>query len=75
MNRAAKGLWSTVDARGNDDEPTDRGQKREFGFGLDVSVELETDANDLMRRGKVGTAGKPAPNDRSVFIFLAHNYG
>ncbi len=52
------------------------------GFGLGVSVVLETDANDLMRRAGVGTVSWPGafggwwqadPNDGSVLIFLAHN--
>ena len=52
------------------------------GFGLGVSVVLETDANDLMRRAGVGTVGWPGafgqwwqadPNDGSVLMFLAHN--
>jgi CubicO group peptidase (beta-lactamase class C family) len=52
------------------------------GFGLGVSVVLETDKTDLMRRGNVGTVSWPGayggwwqadPTDRSVFIFLAHN--
>jgi CubicO group peptidase (beta-lactamase class C family) len=52
------------------------------GFGLGVSVVLKTDKADLMRRGSVGTVSWPGvfggwwqadPNDRSVFIFLAHN--
>jgi len=52
------------------------------GFGLGVSVVLETDANDLMRRVGVGTVSWPGayggwwqadPNDGSVLIFLAHN--
>src|SRR6185295_8696482 len=52
------------------------------GFGLGVSVVLETDANDLMRRASVGTVSWPGafggwwqadPNDGSVLIFLAHN--
>jgi CubicO group peptidase (beta-lactamase class C family) len=52
------------------------------GFGLGVSVVLETDKADLMRRGGVGTVGWPGayggwwqadPNDGSVLIFLAHN--
>ncbi len=52
------------------------------GFGLGVSVVLETDANDMMRRGGVGTVSWPGafggfwqadPNDGSVLIFLAHN--
>lgn len=52
------------------------------GFGLGVSVVLETDRADLMRRGSVGTVSWPGayggwwqadPNKKSVFIFLAHN--
>jgi CubicO group peptidase (beta-lactamase class C family) len=52
------------------------------GFGLGVSVVLKTDKTDFMRRGNVGTVSWPGafggwwqadPNDRSVFIFLAHN--
>jgi CubicO group peptidase (beta-lactamase class C family) len=52
------------------------------GFGLGVSVVLETDANDPMRRAGVGTVSWPGafggwwqadPNDGSVLIFLAHN--
>jgi CubicO group peptidase (beta-lactamase class C family) len=52
------------------------------GFGLGVSVVLETNANDMMRRGGVGTVSWPGafggwwqadPNDGSVLIFLAHN--
>ena len=52
------------------------------GFGLGVSVVLETDKTDLMRRGGVGTVSWPGayggwwqadPNDGSVLIFLAHN--
>ena len=52
------------------------------GFGLGVSVVLETDRNDLMRRGGVGTVSWPGayggwwqtdPNEGSVLIFLAHN--
>jgi len=52
------------------------------GFGLGVSVVLETDPSDLMRRGGVGTVSWPGafggwwqadPNDGSVLIFLAHN--
>jgi CubicO group peptidase (beta-lactamase class C family) len=52
------------------------------GFGLGVSVVLETDKTDFMRRGSVGTVSWPGayggwwqadPTDRSVFIFLAHN--
>jgi CubicO group peptidase (beta-lactamase class C family) len=52
------------------------------GFGLGVSVVLETDKTDLMRRGSVGTVSWPGayggwwqadPKDGSVLIFLAHN--
>lgn len=52
------------------------------GFGLGVSVVLETDANDLMRCGGVGAVSWPGayggwwqadPNDGSISIFLAHN--
>lgn len=52
------------------------------GFGLGVSVVLETDPNDLWRRAGVGTVSWPGafggwwqadPNDGSVLIFLAHN--
>lgn len=52
------------------------------GFGLGVSVVLETDPNDLMRRGGVGTVSWPGayggwwqadPNDGSALVFLAHN--
>lgn len=52
------------------------------GFGLGLSVVLETDPNDMMRRGGVGTVSWPGgfggfwqadPNDGSVLIFLAHN--
>jgi CubicO group peptidase (beta-lactamase class C family) len=52
------------------------------GFGLGVSVVLQTDKTDLMRRGSVGTVSWPGafggwwqadPIERSVFIFLAHN--
>jgi CubicO group peptidase (beta-lactamase class C family) len=52
------------------------------GFGLGVSVVLEPDANDMMRRAGVGTVSWPGafggwwqadPNDGSVLIFLAHN--
>jgi CubicO group peptidase (beta-lactamase class C family) len=58
------------------------GLKPGRGFGLGVSVILETDKTDFMRRGSVGTVSWPGafggwwqadPNDRSVFIFLAHN--
>jgi CubicO group peptidase (beta-lactamase class C family) len=52
------------------------------GFGLGVSVVLEPDANDMMRRAGVGTVSWPGafggwwqadPNNGSVLIFLAHN--
>jgi|SRR5215469_12160877 len=52
------------------------------GFGFGVSVVLETDHTDWMRRGGVGTVSWPGayggwwqadPNDGSIFIFLAHN--
>jgi CubicO group peptidase (beta-lactamase class C family) len=52
------------------------------GFGLGVSVVLETDRTDMMRRGGVGTVSWPGayggwwhadPNDGSVLVFLAHN--
>jgi hypothetical protein len=52
------------------------------GFGLGVSVVLETDRNDFMRRGGVGTVREPGafggwwhpdPNDGSLLIFSAHN--
>ncbi len=52
------------------------------GFGLGVSVVLQTDEADFMRRGSVGTVSWPGafggwwqadPKDKSVFIFLAHN--
>jgi CubicO group peptidase (beta-lactamase class C family) len=52
------------------------------GFGLGVSVVLETNKADLMRRGGVGTVSWPGafggwwqadPNDGSVLVFLAHN--
>jgi len=52
------------------------------GFGLGVSVVLETDKADFMRRGNVGTVSWPGafggwwqadPKDGSVLIFLAHN--
>ena len=52
------------------------------GFGLGVSVVLETNANDFMRRAGVGTVSWPGafggfwqadPNDGSILIFLAHN--
>jgi len=52
------------------------------GFGLGVSVVLERDKSDFMRRGNVGTVSWPGafggwwqadPRDGSVLIFLAHN--
>jgi CubicO group peptidase (beta-lactamase class C family) len=52
------------------------------GFGMGVSVVLETDASDLWRRGGAGTVSWPGafggwwqadPQDGSVLIFLAHN--
>ena len=52
------------------------------GFGLGVSVVLETDKADLMRRGSAGTVSWPGAyggwweadrNENSVLIFLAHN--
>ncbi len=52
------------------------------GFGLGVSVVLETNKADFMRRGNVGTVSWPGafggwwqadPKDGSVLIFLAHN--
>jgi hypothetical protein len=52
------------------------------GFGLGVSVVLETDPADWMRRGSPGTVSWPGafggwweadPKAGSVFIFLAHN--
>ncbi|HTM38966.1 MAG TPA: serine hydrolase domain-containing protein [Terriglobales bacterium] len=52
------------------------------GFGLGVSVVLETDDKDFMRRGGVGTVSWPGafggwwqadPKEGSVLIFLAHN--
>ena len=52
------------------------------GFGMGVSVVLETDANDLMRRASVGTVSWPGafggwwqadPVHGSVLVFLAHN--
>ena len=52
------------------------------GFGLGVSVVLEPDANDMMRRAGAGTVSWPGafggwwqadPNKGSVLIFLAHN--
>ncbi|HMG86310.1 MAG TPA: serine hydrolase domain-containing protein [Terracidiphilus sp.] len=52
------------------------------GFGLGVSVVLETDKADFMRRGSPGTVSWPGafggwwqadPAEGSVMIFLAHN--
>jgi CubicO group peptidase (beta-lactamase class C family) len=52
------------------------------GFGFGVSVVLETDKADLMRRGSAGTVSWPGafggwwqadPQEGSVLIFLAHN--
>jgi CubicO group peptidase (beta-lactamase class C family) len=52
------------------------------GFGMGVSVVLETDKADFMRRGSVGTVSWPGawggwwqadPREGSVMIFLAHN--
>jgi CubicO group peptidase (beta-lactamase class C family) len=52
------------------------------GFGLGVSVVLETDKADFMRRGSMGTVSWPGafggwwqadPTDGTVLIFLAHN--
>ena len=52
------------------------------GFGLGVSVVLETSKTDFLRRGSVGTVSWPGafggwwhadPNERSILIFLAHN--
>ncbi len=52
------------------------------GFGLGVSVVLETDKADFMRRGNVGTVSWPGayggwwqadPQAQSILIFLTHN--
>jgi len=52
------------------------------GFGLGVSVVLETDKADFMRRGNPGTVSWPGafggwwqadPKEGTVLIFLAHN--
>jgi CubicO group peptidase (beta-lactamase class C family) len=58
------------------------GLKPGRGFGLGVSMVLETDKADFMRRGSVGTVSWPGafggwwqtdPKEGSVLIFLAHN--
>ena len=58
------------------------GLKPGRGFGLGVSVVLEPDKSDFMRRGSVGTVSWPGafggwwqadPKEGSVLIFLAHN--
>jgi CubicO group peptidase (beta-lactamase class C family) len=58
------------------------GLKPGRGFGLGVSVVLETDKADFMRRGSAGTVSWPGafggwwqadPKEGSVLIFLAHN--
>jgi CubicO group peptidase (beta-lactamase class C family) len=58
------------------------GLKPGRGFGLGVSVVLETDKADFMRRGSAGTVSWPGafggwwqadPCQGSVLIFLAHN--
>src|SRR5579859_5458257 len=55
---------------------------KDRGFGLGVSVVLETDKADFMRRGSAGTVSWPGawggwwqadPKDGSVLVFLAHN--
>jgi CubicO group peptidase (beta-lactamase class C family) len=52
------------------------------GFGLGVSIVLQTEPSDFMRRGGVGTVSWPGafggwwqadPSNGSVLIFLAHN--
>jgi CubicO group peptidase (beta-lactamase class C family) len=52
------------------------------GFGLGVSVVLETDPLDFMRRGSPGTVSWPGafggwwqadPEQQTVLVFLAHN--
>ena len=52
------------------------------GFGLGVSVVLETDQADIMRRGSPGTVSWPGayggwwqadPQEQSILIFLTHN--
>ncbi len=58
------------------------GLKPGRGFGLGVSVVLETSKADFMRRGSVGTVSWPGawggwwqadPREGTVLIFLAHN--
>jgi CubicO group peptidase (beta-lactamase class C family) len=58
------------------------GMKPGRGFGLGVSVVLETDKADFTRRGSIGTVSWPGafggwwqadPREGSVLIFLAHN--
>jgi len=58
------------------------GLKPGRGFGLGVSVVLEPDKADFMRRGSTGTVSWPGafggwwhadPSQGSVLIFLAHN--
>ena len=58
------------------------GLKPGRGFGLGLSVVLETSKADFMRRGSAGTVSWPGafggwwqadPKDGSVLIFLAHN--
>jgi CubicO group peptidase (beta-lactamase class C family) len=58
------------------------GLKPGRGFGLGVSVVLETDKADFMRSGSAGTVSWPGafggwwqadPREGSVLIFLAHN--
>lgn len=52
------------------------------GFGLGLSVVLETDESDFMRRGSAGTVSWPGafggwwqadPTGNSILVFLAHN--
>jgi CubicO group peptidase (beta-lactamase class C family) len=58
------------------------GLKPGRGFGFGVSMVLQTDKADFMRRGSVGTISWPGafagwwqadPKEGSVLIFLAHN--
>ncbi|MGC4053090.1 MAG: serine hydrolase domain-containing protein [Paludibaculum sp.] len=53
-----------------------------LGFGLGVSVVLQTSPSDMMRRGSVGTVSWPGafggwwhadPKENCVLVFLAHN--